>query len=133
MKVIELLLTSPCDLDWNDPLTINLEKALICKYGLPRKFKERGPPGPEEGGPRKWRGQKWRDDSKRWGNRGGRDKAYRTWLHGGGKERGEPMPPRRKTKSQAENEEAWQRSRRDELDVVGADAWEKWHDPYKPG
>ena len=32
---------------------------------------ERGPPGPNDGGPSEWRGQQWRKGTERWGNRGG--------------------------------------------------------------
>jgi hypothetical protein len=60
-------------IDWNDPATIEIEKQITFEYG--RKFGERGPPAPDEGGPEKWRGQVWRAESKRWGNRGGKNAA----------------------------------------------------------
>ena len=56
--------------DWDAPETIELEKYFAFTYG--KKFKERGPPPPSEGGPQTWRGQKWRGTAEdgRWGNRG---------------------------------------------------------------
>ena len=63
----------PAPINWNDPATIEIEKSITFAYG--RKFKERGPPGPSEGGPTEWRFQKWRESSGRWGNRVGKNKA----------------------------------------------------------
>ena len=31
----------------------------------------RGPPGPKEGGPSVFKGQRWREGAQRWANRGG--------------------------------------------------------------
>ena len=63
--------TDPTKLDWNDPSVIAVEKAITFAYG--RKFRDRGPPPPSDGGPERWRGQAWRA-SGRWGNRGGKRK-----------------------------------------------------------
>jgi hypothetical protein len=62
----------PSDLaiDWNSPEAIRIEQAITFTYG--RKFAERGPPPPAEGGPDLWRNQKFREASGRWGNRGGK-------------------------------------------------------------
>ena len=106
-KILTLMLHDPAKLDWNQPVVVKLEKALILKYGVPRKFRERGPPGPEAGGPNQWRCQKWRTGSERWGNSGGKNKAWWTWFKGGGKRRGEPEPPRPESKkAKAEEEHA---------------------------
>ena len=35
-------------------------------------WQERGPPGPDAGGPTMWRGQRWRPQSRKWANRGGK-------------------------------------------------------------
>ena len=54
------------------------EEALARKCYIP--WQERGPPGPEEGGPRFWRGQQWREGKnggqQRFSNRGGKYKEY---------------------------------------------------------
>ena len=68
-------------IDWNDPATIEIEKQITFMYG--RKFANRGPPAPAEGGPEQWRQQKWRESGNRWGNRGGKHKHYWTSVHGG--------------------------------------------------
>jgi hypothetical protein len=62
----------PTDLaiDWNSPESIRIEQAITFTYG--RKFADRGPPPPAEGGPDLWRNQKFREGSGRWGNRGGK-------------------------------------------------------------
>jgi hypothetical protein len=62
----------PADLaiDWNSPEAIRIEQAITFTYG--KKFAERGPPPPGEGGPDVWRNQKFRESSGRWGNRGGK-------------------------------------------------------------
>ena len=80
--MLEKMLFHPAELNWNSFLVINLEKALIFKFGLPRKFRDRGPPPPEEGGPTTWRHQRWRKSGKRWGNRGGQNLDFYNFLHG---------------------------------------------------
>ena len=50
--------------------SVEMEVAKAC--GVPWDI--RGPPGPQEGGPRSWRGQKFREGSQRWANRGGKNK-----------------------------------------------------------
>lgn len=68
-------------LDWNDPKTIAIEKAVTFAYGV--KFRDRGPCGPEECGVDQWRGQVWREKGQRWGNRGGRHREYYAKKYGG--------------------------------------------------
>ena len=80
--MLETMVFRPAELNWNSRLVINLEKALIFKFGLPRKFRDRGPPPPEEGGPTTWRNQRWRKKSKRWGNRGGHYLDFYNFIHG---------------------------------------------------
>jgi hypothetical protein len=44
----------------------------------------RGPAGPEVGGPKEWRGQKWRPNSQRYANSGGKNKErYQLWIYMG--------------------------------------------------
>ena len=44
----------------------------------------RGPVGPADGGPTEWRGQKFREGSQRWGNRGGgQNNRYSLWHKNG--------------------------------------------------
>jgi hypothetical protein len=64
--------TLPSDIaiDWNDPEVIRIEKHITFTYG--RKFADRGPPPPGQGGPELWRNQHFRAESNRWGNRGGK-------------------------------------------------------------
>ena len=57
-------------MDWNDPTVIEIEKAITFQYG--KKFRERGPPPPSDSGVELWRGQAWRPNAGRWGNRGGK-------------------------------------------------------------
>ncbi len=64
--------TEPWAIDWNSPEVIQIEKALIFELGWKKKFRDRGPPGPSEGGPQQWRGQVWRPTTERWGSRGGK-------------------------------------------------------------
>jgi hypothetical protein len=64
----------PQDIDWNSPEAIRIEQTIAFTYG--RKFKDRGPPAPSEGGPSVWRHQAWREQSGRWGNRGGRKREF---------------------------------------------------------
>jgi len=62
----------PAAIDWNNPAVIEIEKAITFEYG--KKFKDRGPPPPDQGGPTTWRGQVFRESGNRWGNRGGKNK-----------------------------------------------------------
>ena len=55
--------------DWNSDGAVEAEKYFAFIYG--KAFHERGPPPPKEGGPETWRGQAWREEGQRWGNRGG--------------------------------------------------------------
>ena len=80
-KIIVAMRDDPCSLDWNSSLVRGVEKALIFKLDLKMKFKQRGPPGPKDGGPKKWGGQAWRKQGNRWGNRGGKNKDFYTWLY----------------------------------------------------
>jgi len=50
-----------------------------------RSFRDRGPAGPDEGGPTMWANQKWRSKSGRWGNAGGlRKDQWQAWREGRG-------------------------------------------------
>ena len=60
-------------IDWDSDQAREIEKIITFQYGA--KFKERGPPGPDQGGPTTWHGQKFRQGSQRWGNRGGKKAA----------------------------------------------------------
>ena len=80
--IIASMRDEPQNLDWNSPRVRKIERLLIFKLGLVLKFKQRGPPGPEEGGPKRWGGQVWRKEAGRWGNRGGKNKAYYNWVYG---------------------------------------------------
>jgi hypothetical protein len=76
----------PADLaiDWNSPEAIRIEQAITFTYG--RKFAERGPPAPGDGGPDLWRHQKFREHSGRWGNRGGKHRhEWTTYFQSKGK------------------------------------------------
>ena len=67
----------PEDIDWNDPDVIWVEQTITLHF-QPKKMRDRGPRGPEDGGPATWRGQPYRKNSKRWGTRGGwRERARR--------------------------------------------------------
>ena len=81
LEIIGAMRDNPASLDWNSKLVRAVEKAIIFKLGLKMKFKQRGPPGPQDGGPSRWGGQAWRKNSGRWGNRGGKNKQYWWWYH----------------------------------------------------
>ena len=67
----------PEDIDWNDPDVIWVEQMVTLHFDG-KKMRDRGPPGPEDGGPTTWRGQPYRKHGKRWGTRGGwRERARR--------------------------------------------------------
>ena len=76
-------------IDWNSEEAIRIEKHITFTYG--RKFRDRGPPPPEEGGPDTWRNQAWRASGQRWGNRGGKHRAERAAFFANKRRRGE-MP-----------------------------------------
>ena len=57
--------------DWNWDLEEEQKAAAACNI----PWDKRGPPGPDQNGPTKWRNQKFRQGSCRWANNGGRDKA----------------------------------------------------------
>ena len=44
-------------------------------------WQRRGPPGPENGGPPRWRGQRYRPTTGKWANRGGRNQEYYRQLY----------------------------------------------------
>jgi len=39
-------------------------------------WQDRGPPGPNQGGPETWRGQRFREGTGKWANRGGQWREY---------------------------------------------------------
>lgn len=45
------------------------------------RWQERGPPGPEAGGPQTWRGQSYRANSGKWSNRGGGNRDWYQHFH----------------------------------------------------
>jgi hypothetical protein len=59
-------------------MRLQAEEEAARRLGIP--WQERGPPGPDSGGPDYWRGQTYRTGSAggqaRWGNRGGRHREY---------------------------------------------------------
>jgi hypothetical protein len=62
---------------WHDlPANLHAEHEAAMELGVP--WKDRGPPGPEDGGPTTWRGQQWRAGHggglPKWANRGGKHK-----------------------------------------------------------
>ena len=77
-------------IDWNSKESIELEKFFAFTYG--KKFQERGPPAPSDGGPENWRGQAWREGKVsgvgRWGNRGQNSPGYARWLEKQNREKG---------------------------------------------
>ena len=62
------------DLSVSEQLLLQHERVAAAAGGL--TWSERGPPGPDEGGPQFWRGQKFREGvgggKKRFANRGGK-------------------------------------------------------------
>lgn len=82
------------EIDWNDASHVHAEKYFAFMYG--KAFHERGPPGPTDGGPTEWRNQKWRDRGERWGNNGGRFKAFWGAFHSPAN-KALPYPVRRAT------------------------------------
>ena len=50
-------------------LMLRAERSASERSGL--SWQQRGPPGPDEGGPQTWRGQRYRPLSRKWTNRGG--------------------------------------------------------------
>ena len=67
--------------DTSDVAILREEQALAAKTGVP--WRERGPPGPAEGGPEVWRNQRHRAGSNRYANRGGKQRAYFAAKYGG--------------------------------------------------
>ncbi|CAK0905928.1 unnamed protein product, partial [Prorocentrum cordatum] len=79
-RIALLMVMSPLSVDWNDPAVINVEKTLILEFQCHKKFRQRGPT--------EWRGQAWRQNSGRWGSRGGRSVRLAEFQAKFGKERG---------------------------------------------
>ena len=57
------------------------EADVAHELGVP--WSERGPVGPDQGGPSTWRGQRFRHGTQRWGNRGGKYREYYKLLYSG--------------------------------------------------
>ena len=53
---------------WAQPELVRGEATVAASIGV--KWRDRGPLGPNEGGPSTWRKQEYREGSGRWGNRG---------------------------------------------------------------
>jgi hypothetical protein len=66
-------------LDWTDPIVLATESQVA--YDLQVPWQERGPPGPNDGGPMLWRNQKYREQSGKWSTRGGKHKDYWNEVH----------------------------------------------------
>jgi hypothetical protein len=66
-------------LDWTDPVVLATESQVA--YDLQVPWQERGPPGPNDGGPMLWRNQKYREQSGKWSTRGGKHKDYWNEVH----------------------------------------------------
>jgi len=70
--------------DWDPDLNprvsradyLDLQAEAEASWEHSSKWQERGPPGPHEGGPQTWRGQRYRPQTGKWMNRGG---ANRDW------------------------------------------------------
>ena len=92
-------------LDWNSKESIELEKYFAFTYG--KKFQERGPPAPTQGGPETWRGQAWREGKVsgvgRWGNRGQNSAGYARWLEKQNREKGKGKAKGGKGKGKGDN------------------------------
>jgi len=58
---------------------LKAEGAVAKSLGL--KWEQRGPPGPSDGGPATWRGQRYRPNTGQWANNGGRNKEFYTWFY----------------------------------------------------
>jgi hypothetical protein len=66
-------------LDWTDPVVLATESQVA--YDLQVPWQQRGPPGPNDGGPMLWRNQKYREQSGKWSTRGGKHKDYWNEVH----------------------------------------------------
>ena len=53
------------------------EEVVARDMGIP--WQSRGPPGPSDGGPNKWRGQNYREQTGKWANRGGHQVKHASW------------------------------------------------------
>ena len=51
-------------------------EAKIAKTQIGMKWQERGPPGPDQGGPTTWRSQPFRIKARKWAKRGGTKQEY---------------------------------------------------------
>ena len=78
--------------DTRDVEVLRQEQELAQRSGV--RWQDRGPPGPDLEGPETWRGQRWREGSQRFSNRGGQHREYYAAKYGKGKGQG-------KDKSQA--------------------------------
>ena len=57
-----------------DVMDLRAETEVANQMGL--KWQQRGPPGPDVGGPTTWRGQTFRVNSRKWAKRGGKAQQY---------------------------------------------------------
>ena len=69
---------------------LELADERIVAEELGTRWQARGPPGPDQGGPTTWRGQAWRSGTKRWSNRGGRNREWYAEYYKANKAKGAP-------------------------------------------
>ena len=66
--------------DWNSAEALAAESAMAAVHGV--GWRDRGPPGPKDGGPQTWRGGTYRPNAKRWAKRSGRHLDYYNSVYG---------------------------------------------------
>jgi hypothetical protein len=90
--------------EWED---LQEEAESARELGL--RWQERGPPAPSDGGPETWRGQKYRQGTQRWANRGGSSSTWwSAYYFHKGKGKGKlnawlkdnPKPEKKKSKTE---------------------------------
>ena len=73
--VVETWSRDAIDRWYNHPLNLRAESHAAKLLSVP--WSQRGPRfGPQEGGPRTWRGSVWRPNTQKWATRGGRNLKY---------------------------------------------------------
>ena len=65
---------------WNSPAALAAEHTMAYRHQVP--WQQRGPPGPDRGGPSEWRGQHFRPLSRKWGTRGGTARRHFGAIYG---------------------------------------------------
>ena len=72
--------------DLGEWLSLQSERAAADVLKVP--WQNRGPPGPDQGGPQTWRGQQYRPNTGKWANRGGKWKDWYAQYYSMGKGKG---------------------------------------------